>query len=118
MDDTKDYGTSGLIKAATYTHIFFRALLIYQLTTIEVLLLLGVAPTHQRMGLGTLLINEGLAIADEKNAKTYIEASPKGLGLYLKHGWKLVDEIVLDMRQYGDSGVAKEQCLIRKPGGK
>ncbi|KAL8789430.1 MAG: hypothetical protein Q9213_001187 [Squamulea squamosa] len=78
--------------------------------------ILIVSPEYQRKGLGTMLIREGLAAADRDNARTYIEASPKGLGLYKKHGWKEVDEIVMDMRPHGGTGMATEKCLIREPG--
>lgn len=84
----------------------------------QVLYLLCVTPSHQRQGLGSLLVQEGLAVADKHNAKTFIEASPKGLGLYLKHGWKPVDEIVIDMTEHGGSGVKRETCLMRQPGGR
>ena len=64
-----------------------------------------------------MLIAEGLADADRDNARTYIEASPAGYGLYLRHGWKLVDEIVIDTSMYGGRGVATEKLLLREPGG-
>ncbi|KAL8766853.1 MAG: hypothetical protein Q9209_006511 [Squamulea sp. 1 TL-2023] len=78
--------------------------------------ILIVSPAYQRKGLGTMLIREGLAAADRDKVRTYVEASPKGLGLYKKHGWKEVDEIVIDMRPHGGTGIATEKCLIREPG--
>ena len=62
-----------------------------------------------------MLIRPGLEAADKAGAKTYIEASSKGLGLYLKHGWEPVDELVIDMGQYGGEGVEKEKMLVREP---
>ena len=64
-----------------------------------------------------MLIGEGLADADRNNARTYIEASPAGYELYLRHGWKQVDEIVIDIGDYGGRGVATEKLLLREPGG-
>ncbi len=81
-----------------------------------VLHLLIVLPSYQRQGLGTMLIREGLAAADRDNARTYIEASHMGLGLYKKFGWKEVDDIVIDMRPHGGTGIASEKCLMREPG--
>ncbi|KAL8681927.1 MAG: hypothetical protein Q9186_002013 [Xanthomendoza sp. 1 TL-2023] len=78
--------------------------------------LLIVSPPYQRKGLGTILIREGLTAADRDNAKTYIEASPMGLGLYKKFGWKQVDDVIIDMRPHGGSGMASEKCLMREPG--
>ena len=65
-----------------------------------------------------MLIAEGLADADRDHARTYIEASPAGYELYLRHGWKQVDAIVIDTAQYGGRGVATEKLLLREPGGK
>ena len=65
-----------------------------------------------------MLIGEGLADADRDNARTYIEASPAGYELYLRHGWEQVDEIVIDIGKYGGRGVATEKLLLRKAGGK
>ncbi len=63
-----------------------------------------------------MLIREGLSAADRDKARTYIEASPKGLGLYQKFGWKQIDDIVIDMRPHGGTGMASEKCLMREPG--
>ena len=78
-----------------------------------VLHILVILPPHQRQGLGSKLIAEGLRQADEANARTYIEASKKGLGLYLKFGWEPFDEIALDMTKYGYEGLEVEKILWR-----
>lgn len=66
-----------------------------------------------------MLIEEGLDVADANNAKTYIEASPKGVQLYLRHGWKQVDDILIDVGKFGEQGgVQSEKCFVRQPGGK
>lgn len=65
-----------------------------------------------------MLIRPGLEAADKAGEQTYIEASPSGLGLYLKHGWKPVDEMVIDMRSHGVHGheaVAHQKFLMREP---
>lgn len=77
--------------------------------------LLAVRPEYQRKGLGSLLLTPVLELADKENAKTFVQASGKGLGLYLKHGWEEVDEIVLDFSPYGGAKHAKTALLIREP---
>ena len=39
-----------------------------------------------------------------------------GLPLYLKHGWKKVDEIVINLTEYGGDEDLTEMCMIREPG--
>ena len=51
-------------------------------------------------------------------AKTYLESSAVGVPLYLKHGFKQVDDILIDMRPYGGSGIESEKCMMREPGGR
>ena len=82
-----------------------------------VLLGLAVSPTHQRLGLGSLLIREGLAVADAVGAKTYVESSPVGERVYSKHGFKHIDEVLVDMRRYGGKGVAVQKCMVRDVSG-
>ena len=78
--------------------------------------ILTIRPNFHRLGLGTLLIKEGLNAADAAGSKVYIIASPMGLPLYLRHGWKRVDEVAVDMRKYGGSSVVVEEMLLREIG--
>ena len=81
--------------------------------------MLAVDPAYQRRGLGYLLVSAGLEDADRAGARAYVEATPDGLPLYLKFGWRLVDEMVLEMEAFGVSGGGREVMpfLMREPGG-
>lgn len=62
-----------------------------------------------------MLMRPGLEDADKAGAQTYIEASPDGLPLYLKHGWEPVDKMVIDMGKHGaGSGVEVMPFLMRE----
>jgi hypothetical protein len=62
-----------------------------------------------------MLLTPVLEMADRDNAKTFIQASAEGIGLYLRHGWLEVDEIVLDFSPYGGPKQVKTALLIREP---
>lgn len=79
---------------------------------------LAVSPAYQRQGLGAMLLEEGLAVADRDNAKTYLESSEAGQNLYRKHGWKQIDELLIDLEPHGGSGEYSEICMMREPSGK
>ena len=79
--------------------------------------ILAVRPEYQRKGLGSLLLDPVWKLADKDNAKTFIQASEKGIGLYLKYGWVEVDEIVMDFSPYGGPKQTKTVLLIREPRG-
>lgn len=61
-----------------------------------------------------MLLEPILEIIDREKAKSYITASPVGLGLYLKYGWKEVDEIHIDFGPYG-GGEDRTAVLMREP---
>lgn len=63
-----------------------------------------------------MLLSPVLEQADKDNAKTFVQASVFGLGLYLKHGWVEVDEIILDFSPYGGAKQVKTALLVREPG--
>lgn len=63
-----------------------------------------------------MLLAHVLAICDREGARCYIEASPMGLPLYVRHGWIRVDEIAVDLGKHGcEGGVVVQQCLMREP---
>ena len=57
-------------------------------------------------------------MADKAGAKTYLESSAKGVSLYLRHGFKQVDDILIDMRPHGGSRVESDKCMAREAGGR
>ena len=87
----------------------------YPLTDSTVLQMLAIHPNHQRKGLGSRLIRLGLEEADRLGARTYIEASPAGLPVYLRYGWRPVEEKLLDLRPYGCEGIEHHLFLMREP---
>lgn len=62
-----------------------------------------------------MLIEPGLKEADMAGAKTYIEASPFGLPLYLKLGWDPIDEMAFDLTPHGGDGIKRDMFLMREP---
>ncbi|OBT61442.1 hypothetical protein VE03_08953 [Pseudogymnoascus sp. 23342-1-I1] len=77
--------------------------------------ILAVRPKYQRKGLGSMLLTPVLEQADKENAKAFVQGSAQGMGLYLKHGWKEVDEILMDYSPYGGAKDVKTALLIREP---
>lgn len=60
-----------------------------------------VLPELQRKGVGADLLAWGLAEADRRHVAMCLEATPDGLALYKKHGFKEVELIDADMREFG-----------------
>jgi hypothetical protein len=62
-----------------------------------------------------MLLGPLLELADKHHAKTFVQASPEGLGLYLRYGWVQVDEVMIDFSPYGGPKQVKTALLIREP---
>ncbi|KAH1293171.1 hypothetical protein KXX16_003026 [Aspergillus fumigatus] len=80
-----------------------------------VLELLVTHPQHQGKGVGKALLDWGVRMADQKQARIYLEATPEGYPLYRKCGWRDVEDIVMDYSVYGGEGEATYAVMIREP---
>ena len=74
---------------------------------------LATLPESQGRGVGTKLLQWGMDIADEQDARIYLEATLDGYPLYLKHGWRPLQDLVLDFEPFGGKGTAKYIIMIR-----
>lgn len=85
----------------------------------KVLHILATLPSYRRLGVGSLLLAHGLEVVDKANSLSYLDSSSLGLNLYLKHGWRAVDEIRVDLGKYGidKGGEEVSMCMIREPKG-
>ena len=78
--------------------------------------ILAVLPKYQRQGLGGLMLEPVLALANKEGRKVYIEASKKGVGLYRRYGWIKVDNMLVDTRPYGGEMIEETEFMMRDPG--
>lgn len=89
----------------------------------KVLHILATLPSYRCRGVGSLLVSHGLEVVDKAKMQSYVDTSPLGLNLYIKYGWRPVDEIRVDLGKYiGKGGGGKEKkdeevslCMIREP---
>lgn len=72
-------------------------------------------PDHRRRGAGSQLIEWGTKRADERGLKCVLMSSPSGLGVYLKHGFKVVKEVEMDLRPYGVESTETRRWMVREP---
>lgn len=65
-----------------------------------------------------MLVVHGLAAADTAGASIYLDTSQAGAPFYIRHGWRPVDEMRVNLDTYGFEGRGWEvmKCLVREPG--
>ncbi|ESZ96505.1 hypothetical protein SBOR_3127 [Sclerotinia borealis F-4128] len=75
--------------------------------------ILLVHPQHQRLGIGTQLLTQGLQLADEKALQVVLGASPWGIGLYRKFGFVEVHVMDIRLRDYvGGEGMGGTSHVV------
>ena len=52
-----------------------------------------VHPIYRRRGIGTLLMEWGIKIADERGLESYIDATEEGIPLYEKHKYTMAPRV-------------------------
>lgn len=63
---------------------------------------LGVRPDHHRQGVGSMLVQSGVEMANALGLDIFLVAmGRKALGMYLKAGFELLDEASHDLTPYG-----------------
>lgn len=70
----------------------------------KVLHMVATLPSYRCRGAGSLLVSHELEVVDKAKMQSYLDTSPLGLNLYLKYGWRRVDEIRADLGKYIGKG--------------
>ncbi|KAJ6008135.1 hypothetical protein N7540_012111 [Penicillium herquei] len=76
---------------------------------------LATLPSHRGKGLGSALLEWGIEKADALQARIYLEATPEGVALYTRYGWKPIEDFKLDLKLYGVEGEDIFSVMIREP---
>ena len=74
--------------------------------------ILAVHSGFQRKRFGCILLDWGLNLARKRGEKVYLEASPSGKGLYLKKGFQVVGDLILE--DEGKEGISIP-CMVWDP---
>ncbi|KAL8721558.1 MAG: hypothetical protein Q9181_007681, partial [Wetmoreana brouardii] len=64
-------------------------------------------PAFQRQGMGDALVRYGNQLADRQGLQIFLQASPYGYPIYSKHGFKTVQHLDVDLKEWApgaDSG--------------
>ncbi|TVY46115.1 hypothetical protein LSUB1_G000045 [Lachnellula subtilissima] len=77
--------------------------------------LLAVHQDYWRQGLGGMLLNQVIAMADAEGRRMWIEATPAGRPLYAKLGFKEVSLIEVDLSRWGGKEPGRNWCMVREP---
>lgn len=76
--------------------------------------ILAVDPACQRQGVGHALVEWGARKADEMGVEAVVESSVFGKGLYLKHGFVFIKDVVLPVpEKWADREKQKYAWLVR-----
>jgi GNAT superfamily N-acetyltransferase len=80
---------------------------------LPVLNILAVKQEYQRQGVGALLLQDGLDLADAANLPLWLGSSVPALGLYQKNLFKLEGAKSIDLKKYGGETVETHMVMIR-----
>ena len=58
-------------------------------------------PEYQGRGLASIMLRHILERIDREGRRCYLESTPAVYPLYLKFGWRVVDEIKTNLAKYG-----------------
>ena len=74
-----------------------------------------VSPQYQRMGIGSKLVIEIQARATKRQKSVFLQATPAGTPLYLKHGFKVLAEAEVELNQFGEDRTYVQRTMSCEP---
>lgn len=86
-----------------------------KLTIILALDYLTTDPDFWRRGIGSMLVQSGMKVADQYGMKIYVMSEPAALKLYLNFGFELLETVSTDYSKYGGTEPSVEHFLVRAP---
>ncbi|KAI6870689.1 hypothetical protein KC343_g7171 [Hortaea werneckii] len=72
-------------------------------------------PDHQRRGAASMLVQWGCDKADERGMIAALMATEAGIGVYLRHGFQVMKQTMLDLRPYGVDASDPRVGMLRRP---
>lgn len=72
-------------------------------------------PAYQRKGLGAMLLNHGISLANAEGRKVHLEATPEGYPLYKKLGFKDVEVLTFDLSRWGGKEPGFSTVMVWEP---
>jgi GNAT superfamily N-acetyltransferase len=108
-------GMNKALMDATSGERFLRGAKIIGDQTVVVMRELYVRPEYQREGIGGKLVQRVVQYAAEHGLMTYTEATSQAKSLYLRHGFKVVDLVRVELEPWGGKeGQVSEYWLLTK----
>jgi ribosomal protein S18 acetylase RimI-like enzyme len=75
---------------------------------------LAVLPKFQRRGIATMLVKNGLEIADSNGIKSHVMSSVEGVHVYTRLGFDIVETSSVDYSQFGGTELHIHHFMVRK----
>lgn len=84
-------------------------------TQCTVLGTLNTDPKHSRRGAGALLLQWGIEEGRKRGLPVYLHSSLQGHALYLKHGFRDLEELVADFSKWGLEERNYNWAMVKEP---
>jgi GNAT superfamily N-acetyltransferase len=75
---------------------------------------LSVDPDYRHQGIATMLVNCGIMEANKLGFDTYVHSMQGGLGVYLRNGFTLKEELIQDDPKSGGKGEHIAYAMIKE----
>ncbi|TGO47631.1 hypothetical protein BOTNAR_0514g00050 [Botryotinia narcissicola] len=73
-----------------------------------------VDPAYHKQGIGNMLLQWGLSIADNNGSKICLVSTPQARNFYEKSGWLVKENLEINLEEYGRSEIYRRSWMIRE----